>query len=157
MSGFFLRRGIIGPKSLRKLRIAWSVSWVLACVLLLALWVRSYSWMDMVQLPGAKSFTSHQGQFHFNKPIVFIGTGPSPLVLPASHYGITSVPRDVPYGVNILYGGLSVRIWGVGMVVCAIGIAPWMPQRYSLRILLIDTTLVAVVLGTVAWVMRTSN
>src|SRR4051794_19852377 len=30
----------------RKLRIAWSVFWGLACVLLVVLWVRSYWWED---------------------------------------------------------------------------------------------------------------
>ena len=33
----------------RKLRIAWSVVCAIACVLLIALWVRSYWWMDDVQ------------------------------------------------------------------------------------------------------------
>src|SRR6185295_19427494 len=30
----------------RKLRIAWSVFWGAACVLLIVLWVRSYWWFD---------------------------------------------------------------------------------------------------------------
>ena len=33
----------------RKLRIAWSVFWGLACVVLVVLWVRSYSGTDMVE------------------------------------------------------------------------------------------------------------
>src|SRR6476659_10578089 len=33
----------------RKLRIAWSAFWGLACVLLIALWVRSYWWCDLWQ------------------------------------------------------------------------------------------------------------
>jgi hypothetical protein len=38
----------------RKLRIAWSVFWGLACVLVILLWVRSHSWRDLciVRLPG---------------------------------------------------------------------------------------------------------
>jgi hypothetical protein len=35
----------------RKLRIAWSVAWGLAAVLLIALWVRSYSWSEYVAVP----------------------------------------------------------------------------------------------------------
>ena len=31
----------------RKLRIAWSVAWGLLAVILIALWVRSYWWMDV--------------------------------------------------------------------------------------------------------------
>src|SRR3954470_12360641 len=34
------------PLRFRKLRIAWSVFWGLACVLLIVLWVRSYGWED---------------------------------------------------------------------------------------------------------------
>ena len=32
----------------RKLRIAWSVGWGIACVLLIVLWVRSYWYKDTV-------------------------------------------------------------------------------------------------------------
>ncbi len=32
----------------RKLRIAWSVFWGLAAVLLVVLWVRSYWWVDQL-------------------------------------------------------------------------------------------------------------
>src|SRR4051812_46463488 len=40
----------------RKLRIAWSVVWGIACVLLIALWVRSFSyWDDAVFRIGSKA------------------------------------------------------------------------------------------------------
>jgi hypothetical protein len=32
----------------RKLRIAWSVGWGVVCLLLIALWVRSYWWTDSI-------------------------------------------------------------------------------------------------------------
>ena len=34
------------PMKHRKLRIAWSVAWGIAAVMLIALWVRSYWWRD---------------------------------------------------------------------------------------------------------------
>ena len=34
----------------RKLRIAWSVGWGVACLLLIALWVRSYWWVEGVSV-----------------------------------------------------------------------------------------------------------
>src|SRR5689334_9944534 len=42
----------------RKLRIAWSVFWGVACVLLVVLWVRSYSILDWCYFPatGAQVF-----------------------------------------------------------------------------------------------------
>src|SRR6185436_13829213 len=46
----------------RKLRIAWSVFWGLAAVLLIVLWVRSYWWMDILKFPGRQQFGSAKGQ-----------------------------------------------------------------------------------------------
>src|SRR3954453_23888497 len=50
----------------RKLRIAWSVFWGLACLLLIELWVRSYFFADTVygEIPPVLSFTlnSYDGQ-----------------------------------------------------------------------------------------------
>ncbi len=48
MVGFFVRRGIIRAMTHRKLRIAWSVSCSILCMLLFALWVRSCSTIDIV-------------------------------------------------------------------------------------------------------------
>jgi hypothetical protein len=42
MAGFFMRGRMAGMR-FRKLRIAWSVFWALACVLMTVLWVRSYN------------------------------------------------------------------------------------------------------------------
>ncbi len=49
----------------QKLRIAWSVVWGLACVLLIVLWVRSYRWMDsgrVALLARTISFNSNDGR-----------------------------------------------------------------------------------------------
>ena len=53
----------------RKLRIAWSVGWGIACVLLIVLWVRSYWWVDMLSASHAETtcsrFDSRQGRVAF--------------------------------------------------------------------------------------------
>ncbi len=53
----------------RKLRIAWSVAWGIACVLLIVLWVRSYTWNDLImyRLTAQKSiqFQSIRGRLRF--------------------------------------------------------------------------------------------
>jgi len=50
----------------RKLRIAWSVAWGVVCLLLVALWVRSYSRWDIavvtVHVDHGISFKSLRGQ-----------------------------------------------------------------------------------------------
>src|SRR3954462_7934574 len=48
----------------RKLRIAWSVAWGLATVLLIALWVRSYHWQDFISV-GAFLVRSYDRRIGF--------------------------------------------------------------------------------------------
>src|SRR4026208_580489 len=45
----------------RKLRITWSVVCGIACLLLIGLWVRSYTWADdlIIRLPGSREFVIH--------------------------------------------------------------------------------------------------
>src|SRR3712207_6774575 len=49
----------------RKLRIAWSAGWSVAAILLIVLWVRSYTWGDSLTVPVSKStvfrFSSGKG------------------------------------------------------------------------------------------------
>jgi hypothetical protein len=45
-------------------------------------------------------------------------------------------------------------LWPMLIVCASMIIAPWLPTQYSLRTLLIATTLVAVVLGLVVWAMH---
>src|SRR4051812_39579519 len=49
------------PLRFRKSRIAWSVFWGLACVLLIVLWVRSYRWTEIVILPISSSCSFELG------------------------------------------------------------------------------------------------
>ena len=46
---------IAGQMRFRKLRIAWSVTWGIACVLLIVLWVRSYWWGKRNCIPIVRS------------------------------------------------------------------------------------------------------
>jgi hypothetical protein len=49
----------------RKLRIAWSVACGIACVLLIALWVRSFWWWDTVGIVyGDSLISSLQGRVY---------------------------------------------------------------------------------------------
>src|SRR6476660_5357855 len=51
------------PLRFRTLRIAWSVFWGLACVLLIVLWVRSYWWTEIFELPLTAKLTVTGGSF----------------------------------------------------------------------------------------------
>jgi hypothetical protein len=102
----------------RKLRIAWSVGCGIACVLLIALWVRSYS----------DSLMAVWGSHYY-----FFGNG------------------------MVAYGRLrevAVPLWSAVAITAAASAAPWFRWRFTLRTLLIATTLIAVVLGTIIALRR---
>ena len=65
-AGFFMRCGIIGSMRFRELRIAISTTCLIACVLLVALWVRSYFKVDYVHGETAQRMicmSSYHGRF----------------------------------------------------------------------------------------------
>jgi hypothetical protein len=141
----------------RNLRIAWSAGWGLLAVLLCVLWVRSYWLMDLVNIdvpsPYALQFESaigrtsaavyeseqgwdwHQLYPEFNQRILrALSAKPRFYLSPRKDAWIVGVPH-----------------WFLLLIVFATGAVPWLPYRFSLRTLLIATTLVAVVLGVIVW------
>jgi hypothetical protein len=154
----------------RKLRIAWSLGWGVMAVLLIVLWVRSYWWYDsFAYFPTSRSYGvgSIQGELvfaatNFGPGLSSIKLGPQPqwsahseYITPTTGFPLMRdgrpVPRTMGFGwfpaVNWLY--VFVPHSFPIVIVVAIVPAPWAPwqNRFSLRTLLIATTLVAVVLG----------
>jgi len=132
----------------RKLRIAWSVVWGLLAVLLIVFWVRSYSWSDCI-------WTSHVGMCS--------ATGVAQLAVRSkpSNYlerQWTSAPAKTSIFIsprfafrpaaNLSY--VNVPYWFLILTFSILAAAPWI-RRFSLRTLLIATTLVAIVLGLIVW------
>jgi hypothetical protein len=116
----------------RKLRIAWSVGCAIACVLLIALWVRSYSapdvWHTFARFPNSPTYyyNSFQGRLRIGTPKTWEA------------------------------GAISISHWIYILCFAALAVLPWIRQlrwRFSLRTLLIATTLVAVVLGLIVAVL----
>jgi hypothetical protein len=149
----------------RKLRIAWSVAWGIACVLLIVLWVRSYWWVDTVSVNTlsrgwAADITSWDGRLRFSAydkmPMTTLwewrGTSEDverrflkaqmeveiyrahifnrAFCFTADPNVIVHVPQCIPV-----------------FVFASLSIIPLVTWRFSLRTLLIATTLVAAVLG----------
>jgi len=109
--------------------------------------------MDMANLFGKFPLASYHGKFLINKLVVIIGTGPNPLQFSPPRYGISSI-RHGQLGINALDGGMAMPYWlFIGLVVAA-AFAPWYSRRYSLRTLLIATTLVAMVLRLAVYATR---
>jgi hypothetical protein len=160
----------------RKLRIAWSVACLIACVLLIVLWVRSYWWGDIVEKStGIKAyqFQSARGHFAFSSldptrdnatlPAIVVTEimhsatlGRTHTVRPASHLfnplncnvsGFGRISDDVTRGFIAPY-------WFPTLVLATLAGIPWIHYRFSLRTLLIAATLVAVILGAIVYAVK---
>jgi hypothetical protein len=142
-------------KVVRSLRIAWSVAFGIFSVLLVALWVRSYWIADFV------SFTSptrtfdlwsrdettniyHLNHLAFGERIAFQEYGWDFRSEPSSPV-VERFKTNLP---STFYVRFPIYLLVIPFAVIAC--VPWLPWTFSVRTLLIATTLVAVLLGTVA-------
>jgi hypothetical protein len=152
----------------RGLRIAWTAGWGILCVLLIVLWVRSYWWHDELSLRYKTSISlqSFRGE-------QFIASSSQPWkIYKASRFGpdprrpwdwtlrSRPLPKDPENRMGFFWAsdddGLAVVVphWLLALltaIMAAIFSTPWLRWSFSLRTLLIATTLVAVVLGLAAW------
>ncbi len=147
----------------RKLRIAWSVAWGIAAVLLIALWVRSYQVGGYLSMPTATKtidIVAEEGELECR--LFLYDMGDQNL-----HFGLrdpqpshnTAVVHFLGFEilyVDDFYCGVTFPYWFGVFAVIVMAIAPWAfpTYRFSLRTLLIATTLVAIGLGLIVWVAR---
>jgi hypothetical protein len=133
----------------RKLRIAFSATCLIACVLLIVLWVRSYWWADVANPVFTQRVVSMTNGklIHTDVQSRPNRYEPDPMVTPY-----------LPPFLTFSYNGFStssnrvaVPPWVLIPPIVLVSIIPWVPCRFSLRTLLITTTLVAAVLGLIMW------
>ncbi len=147
-----------------KLRITWSVACGIATVLLVVLWVRSYWRYDWISRQLAfdhnLNFASHSGELSLQKGIEY---GSNIRRKPGSYlYGsddfIETRQRTFPLRFEFTrdydYPTIVVPNWFVASLVAAAATVPWIRWRFGLRTLLIATTLVAVILGTIVYAAK---
>src|SRR5438105_904200 len=151
----------------RKLRIAFSTFCVIACVLLIALWVRSCWWTEVGSLPFTAKWSVSFGSY---PGVVGIGVGRQLNDCPWTLLGIDAADwwllqervGSRPYSSRMIgyfgYGGGVVVLpyWFAVFVSATFAGTPWLTRldwRFSLRTLLLAITAVAVVLGLVAWAL----
>jgi hypothetical protein len=176
----------MGGMRFRKLRIGWSVVCGLVCVLLIALWARSYWFFDQFiqrrSVTDYVAYTTFQGQFAFGigddpilqqcftqrwtrrgfrtvewdagllDPVAFFPASPHPHDAKFIHW-----PRySSPLMGRGTYTEIIIPYWLPCLAAATLATWQWLkwPKRFSLRALLIATTLVAVVLGMVVWAIR---
>jgi hypothetical protein len=146
------------------MRIAWSVAWGIICVVLIAMWVRSYGHADsLMRVSGDLTFyrlASDAGTFYF-AAIVHKATPKvaTPLVTAGWEYQEFEPTRDTGGSKWLWYVAanewhVGVPAWFTTFVVATLMLCPWLPWQYSLRTLLIAVTLVAVGLGWAVYSMR---
>ena len=161
------------PRYRRILRIAWTVGWGILTVLLCVLWVRSYwRWEGLsgalpngdrfnlatvwgrvrfatLDIDYSNSFTGERLEGWNSHKIV----GPQNLAIvntPLNHFGFGFAGSKDTYGVVVV-----VPIAFLTTLAATLAAASWMrwSNRFSLRTLLILTTLLSVFLGFVVWMM----
>jgi hypothetical protein len=144
----------------RKLRIAFSATCLIACVLLIVLWVRSYSYYDCMDSHLASSrvlaIASDVGGvgvfWNFVDFDLENGNGDFELAVRDFAPSLSALGFSLNWEGG-LYGA-RVPYW---FLIVAIAVAPVVINRrwrFTLRILLIATTLVALVLGLIVWASR---
>jgi hypothetical protein len=151
----------VQPIKYRKLRIALSAVCGIVCLLLVVLWVRSYWWADTlkggVYRPVVLFLHSSNGRIALLR---VANSNPSWRALSdrpsAQSSGLHGAPMwqygKKPNGEWYVV----VPQWFPVLVTGTLVAAPWLRWRFSLRTLLIATTLVAVGLGVAVMVLRGS-
>src|SRR5689334_15680121 len=128
----------------RKLRIAWSVVWGVVAMLLVVLWVRSYWWYDWAD----NKVCSMNGKLWIREQFILTGrTSLHPLRNPGpARFGVSSLSAQ-KYNLNSIGAGFALPYWLLLVLFSLFATLSWLRLRFSLRTVLIVTTLVAVGLG----------
>jgi hypothetical protein len=151
------------------LRITWTVFCGIACVLVVLLWVRSYWWfgawvgprindyyVGLGSSPGVFDLGLYDAtdQFNFSRAWSSSWTDAEEWwsLMRVDENGHV-LPHESPFWgfFTYDYGFIAVPFWFAGLLSIAIAVLPWFSGRFSLRTLLIATTLAAVLLGLVVW------
>jgi hypothetical protein len=148
----------------RKLRIAWSVGCGIACLLLIVLWVWSSTNHDFIFGPSYGN-----GQFYACSSVgridVGYGTGNPNFQLPGKwelNHSTTTCrsqlewlfPKSQMLGFGMVSNEVRVPYWFLVLSSAGFATFPWLRWRFSLRTVLVATTLVAVVLGLILWLRQ---
>jgi predicted secreted protein len=151
----------------RKLRIAWSVVWAVAAFLFVGLSVRSQNRFDGILWHRINADVVQIYVYQGQLSIVSFDDGPLPpyLLHPVARIGTVECfesPELIGEGAGPVFGifnlpiGMRIEIpaWFLILGMVLLAPLPWIHWRFSLRTLLIATTLFALVLGLAVWAAR---
>jgi hypothetical protein len=137
------------PRILRLLRIAFSASCGVVCLLLIVLWLRSYRQVDTLDNLYGYRIDVKRGKLVLGERVQQPSSMPRRPMPPLTRAVIRLLDSIAPTRVVAV---ASVPIWLPMMLVVSFSVLPWGStllrlRRFSLRSLIVATTLVAVVLG----------
>src|SRR5262245_38425110 len=147
------------PRLIRGLRIAWSVWWGILCVLMIGLWVRSYRHWDELDYETPSHWSLDIKSNYGTLLVLHTPAQPGTMAGDGDWMFINmgAVESDQGFYWEFFPGlrQLLFPIWLPVAVSLVATVVPWIraSRRFSLRTLLIATTLIAVVLGLVV-IMR---
>lgn len=146
----------------RRLRIAFSATCAIACVLLIVLWVRSNQYIDSLWVPllgssqltirsygGAVWLRIEQSNLSWLEEWRVLSKSFNDLSLLT---GFEVLPPRATFRVQS--GGPVVPYWFLVPTSAGLAATPWLRWRFSLRTLLIGMTVVAVLLAAVFWAVK---
>jgi hypothetical protein len=143
------------PMKYRKLRIAWSVAWGTVAVLLCVLWMRSYWRFDLLHWPSSNNTQTTVGS---NMGVVYLNRSLNRRQNDWAYKNLESHQMALSYW--FIWENWNVKVdlgipyWCLIPPPLVLTCLPWFHYRFSLRTLLISTTLVAVVLMLALLAMR---
>jgi len=158
--GLFSISALTAAVKYRKLRIAWSVVWGIACVLLVALWVRSYASNDLLHRVDASGWMLGIQSDSVTSALIYAplstsptpGMGPKGWFLQSTDAGGSGIRPGLKMRNGIVY--LAAPFWVLTVGITTVAVLPFVPFHFGLRTLLIATTLVAVGLELIVWTAR---
>jgi hypothetical protein len=153
---------------LRLLRIAASAACLVVCGLLIALWSRSYWWVDRIDGPVGRFFPGRTVTAVSVRGLLMVGIQPEqynvyaavadPWRINSARIETVAIRQidDAYHGFKIIRDknewGLQLPCWAAVAATAFCAALPWLKwtRRFSLRTLLVVTTIAAVTLGLVA-------
>src|SRR6476620_8723293 len=127
---------VAGRMRFRKLRIAFSATCLIACWLLIVLWVGSYWWIG-----GSKSM----GYIKSIDRVLGVHWGREGVGAYLVKFDGNNAPKALDIGAPY---------WLLAPISVGLAIAPWIRWRFSLGALIIAMTLAAAVLGSAVYLLR---
>ena len=148
------------PRYRRVLRITWTVACVFVAVALVAFWVRSYSYGDLVmrtQRSNTMGCYSSWGNLAFVYLEDTYDDPPGTWLRSSSPVTADSQPFPPTWLFRWSANDFVIPYWFPTLTatfLAAFAAKPWLACAFSLRTLLIATTLLSVLLGLAVWLTR---